>query len=123
MRFINTKLHGILDYLAGILLLLTPWLWEYDSAGMESLVPLLVGVTVIAVSLMTDYEAGVLRIIPMKTHLLFDIFSGLFLGASPWLFGFEHNIYLPHVLFGGLEISAGLFTKLIPTGNKNSNLI
>jgi hypothetical protein len=46
------------------------------------------GLAATAYSLITDYEFGVVRIIPMPAHLAMDAASGLLLAASPWLFGF-----------------------------------
>lgn len=118
MKFISTNQHGTLDYLVSILLIISPWVLDYFEEGIESIIPVLLGVSTITVSLMTDYEKGVLRVIPMKTHLAIDVISALFLAASPWIFGFQDVVYKPHVTFGIVEILAVLFTK---TASKNSN--
>jgi hypothetical protein len=49
--------------------------------------------------------------IPMKVHLMLDIVSGIFLAASPWLFGFANTIYIPHLILGLIEISTALLTN------------
>ena len=123
MRFISTKAHGVLDYLTGILLILLPWLWDYNPTGPESLIPVLLGITAIVISLMTNYERSVLKVIPMKTHLTADILSGILLAASPWIFGFHETVYIPHAAFGIFEILAGLFTKTDPSGKSDTRLI
>lgn len=74
------------------------------------MVPVVVGIVIILMSLMTDYEGGFIKKISMSTHLTTDILAGLFLAASPWIFHFDDQVYLPHVIFGILEIGAGLFT-------------
>ena len=43
MKLITTKTHGVIDYLAGILLILMPWPWDYNPIGLEGLTPLLLG--------------------------------------------------------------------------------
>jgi hypothetical protein len=47
---------------------------------------------------MTDYEFGLVKTIPMKTHLNIDLISGLLLAVSPWVFGFSDRI-MAHNLF------------------------
>jgi len=123
MRFISTKTHGILDYLTGILLLLSPWIWSYYATGLQSLIPILLGIAILSMSLMTNYEISVLRLISMKGHLAVDVFSGLFLAVSPWIFGFQELVYIPHVAFGIFLILSGLFTKVGQNDKKGSNLI
>lgn len=112
MRFISTKTHGILDYLTGILLILLPWLWDYNPTGPESLIPVLLGVTAIVTSLMTNYERSVLKVIPMKTHLAVDILSGILLAASPWIFGFHETVYIPHAMIPCVPMAKLVFQYL-----------
>ena len=116
MRFIPTRVHGVLDYLMGLLLIAAPWLFGFADAENEAArwIPVILGAGVILYSLMTRYELGVARIIPMSTHLALDVIGGIFLAASPWLFGFADEIWWPHLVFGLLEIGAGLMTETTP---------
>ncbi|MEJ7827105.1 MAG: SPW repeat protein [Segetibacter sp.] len=43
--------------------------------------------------------------------------SGILLAASPWIFSFADTVYIPHLIFGLLEIGASLMTKTQPEGN------
>jgi hypothetical protein len=113
MRFIPTRVHGILDYLMGVVLIIAPWLLDFDSDA-AIWVPVILGAGAIVYSLLTDYELGVVRRIPMSTHLILDMLSGTILAASPWLFGFADEVWVPHVILGLLEIGAGLMTQLVP---------
>ncbi len=38
----------------------------------------------------------------------------LSLSLSPWLFGFAEQIFIPHLLIGIFEITAGLMTSRAP---------
>lgn len=118
MRFISTKAHGVMDYLMGILLIASPWLFDFARDGAETWVPVILGVGVIIYSLLTDYELGVSRTISMSTHLTLDLLSGIFLAASPWIFGFNEYVYLPHLILGILEIGASLATERTPSAKK-----
>lgn len=114
MRFIPTRVHGILDYLIGVLLIAAPWLFDFSRGGAETWIPVILGAGAIVYSLMTDYELGLVRRLSMSTHLVLDGLSGAFLAASPWLFGFADFVYVPHLLVGLLEIGASLMTHKVP---------
>lgn len=114
MRFIPTRVHGVLDYLVGLVLIVAPWVLNFDRGGAETWVPVILGVGAILYSLVTNYELGMVKKLPMKTHLTLDVLSGVLLAASPWLFNFDEYVYLPHLIFGIVEIMAGLMTKTHP---------
>jgi hypothetical protein len=115
MRFIPTKVHGVMDYLVGILLIASPWLFDFDRGGMETWIPVILGAGTLVYSIMTDYEFGLTRNLSMRTHLTLDLMSGVLLAVSPWLFGFADYVYLPHLIFGLVEIGAALMTKREPS--------
>jgi hypothetical protein len=115
MRIIPTRIHGLLDYLVGALLVAFPWLFGFDRGGVETWLPVLLGLGAILYSIFTDYEMGAVRRIPMPTHLLLDAGSGVLLAASPWLFGFADHVWQPHLCFGLFEIVASLMTQRRPS--------
>jgi hypothetical protein len=114
MKILSTKVHGVMDYLMGILLIASPWLFDFNRGGAETWVPVVLGASTIIYSLFTDYEYSVSRSISMRTHLNIDLASGIFLAASPWLFGFNEYVYLPHLILGIAEIGAVLMTDPTP---------
>lgn len=95
MRFMPTHVHGLLDYLVGLLLIAAPWVFNFDRGGAETWVPIILGAGALAYSLLTDYEPGVTERLPMGTHLRFELLSGIHLSASLWLFGFREFVYVP----------------------------
>ena len=114
MRFIPTRVHGLLDYLVGLLLIAAPWVFNFARGGAETWVPVALGVGALVYSVFTDYELGLVKRLPMGTHLTLDLLSGLLLAASPWLFGFSEFVWVPHVVLGVLEVGASLMTKTAP---------
>jgi hypothetical protein len=110
MRIIPTKVHGILDYLVGLILIIVPWLLGFGGQNVATYVPVALGIVAFLYSIMTNYEWGAVKIISMPMHLTLDLVSGILLAASPWLFGFSKYIYLPHLLLGALEIVVSLMT-------------
>ena len=114
MRFISTRTHGVLDYAVGALLIVVPYILGFADGTAAQWVPQLLGLVAIGGALMTDYELGAVRVIPMPVHLMIDIGSGALLALSPWLFGFSDRVFWPHLLVGIMEIGAGLTTRTLP---------
>ena len=114
MRVISTRTHGVLDYLTGGALLSAPGLLGLKNAPASARVLRLAGGGAILYSLLTDYELGAVRLLPMPVHLAMDAASGALLGSSPWLFGFAsegRRYWLPHLLVGATEMLAAAMSK------------
>jgi len=119
MKIISTKTHAVLDYVITLILFLSPQLFKLmDLVGLVTasvwMVPSLVGVVQFSISVVTRYEGGIFKKIPMRIHLNLDRVLGLFLGLSPWLFGFSSIVYLPHLAIGGFLFLMSLVTSKEP---------
>ena len=114
MRFISTRAHGAIDYLMGVLLIILPYILGFADGTSAQWIPQIIGAALIAASLLTDYEFGAVRVIPMPVHLFLDVAAGLLLTISPWLFGFADRVFWPHLIVGIMEIGAGLTTRTVP---------
>ena len=114
MRFVPTRVHGVLDYLVGALLVIVPLVASFPGSGARFWVPAALGAGAVLYALLTDYELGVVRLLPMPAHLLLDALSGVLLAASPWLFGFADRVWAPHLLAGLFEIGAAATTRTTP---------
>jgi hypothetical protein len=111
MKPINSRVHGVLDYLTGATLIFAPAILDFASSGAAARVPLMLGIGTIIYSALTRYELGLVKVIPFRGHLTLDLFSGILLAASPWLFGFAEHVWKPHVLLGAFEIVVTLLTR------------
>ena len=130
MRIIPTIVHGIADYSLGVFLLVLPNIFGFaDLDGPAVWIPRILGVIDLLQSLATDYELGVVKILPMKMHLMNDYVVSLFFAASPWLFGFSHrpaNVWMPPLIIGLLVLVVSLMTRTQPgwsgslTGKKST---
>lgn len=110
MKFISRRIHAILDYVVGILLVLAPTMLGFADNPAAKYSAVIVGILVLGMSLMTRYEGGVVKIVPMSVHLFMDIIIGFFLAVSPWLLQFSSEVFIPHLFFGLFAIGAGIFT-------------
>jgi hypothetical protein len=114
MRVIPSWVHGLLDYPLSIFLIALPWLGGFATGGPEMWVPIVAGAAMLGLSAYTEYEAGLVRAIPMSAHLTVDAVMGILLAASPWLFGFSNVVYLPFLVLGIGELGAALTTQTKP---------
>ncbi|MDQ3795909.1 MAG: hypothetical protein M3316_09645 [Actinomycetota bacterium] len=114
MRMIPTQVHGVLDYLTGGTLLSAPKVLGLNDVPASARVLRLAGGGAILYSLLTDYELGAVKLLPMPAHLAMDAASGVLLASSPWVFGFAKEgprYWLPHVAVGTTEMLAAATTK------------
>jgi hypothetical protein len=109
-----TRVHGMLDYLLGALLIGAPWLLGFAAGGAETWVPVALGAGVLLYSVFTDYELGLVKKVQMPAHLLLDALGGLLLAASPWMFGFDDRVWIPHVVLGLIEVATAAVTNTVP---------
>lgn len=108
---ISTYMHGVMDYVIGLALLVAPILFRFS--GTPATVARTVGVIILLQAVMTRFELGLVKIIPMRVHLMMDYVIGAILAASPWLFGFSDaplNAWLPHLVVGLLIIGQAAIT-------------
>ena len=121
MNILPTRVHAILDYVMGLLLICLPWILGFDIDAPESVILIVLGIAMILYSLFTDYEYSVSRKLSMSSHLIMDIIGGILLAASPWIFDFDERVYLPHVVLGIVEVLAAVITKRVPSTHKSNN--
>lgn len=112
---IPTRVHGVLDYVMGLLLIASPWLFDFLGNDTATLIPVMLGAGALIYSAFTDYELGVVKRLPMRVHLGLDAASGLLLAAAPWLFGFADYVWVPHVVLGLVEVVAAATTSRTPS--------
>jgi hypothetical protein len=111
MKMISRRAHGFLDYFVGVLLIFLPKIFGFDTGGIESRIPVILGIAALIYSVVTNYELGLFKLLPFRVHLALDVMSGLLLAASPWLFQFADRVWGPHLAFGLIELGAVWMTR------------
>src|SRR5215469_1052665 len=118
MRVIPTIVHGIADYILGVVLLFLPNIFGFaDLGGPAVWIPRILGIIDLVQSLATNYELGLVKILPMKLHLMNDYVVSAFFAVSPWLFGFSRrpaNVWVPFLVLGVLVFIVSLMTETQP---------
>ena len=121
-KVIPTRVHGILDYLSGILFLALPRLLNWDATATNLLTTL--GIGVLVYSLLTRYELGLFRLLPMRIHLAIDILATLLLIVAPFVFDLSgDNITTSFLALGIFELAATLLTDTEPKESAMMNRV
>ncbi len=107
MKPISTHAHGVLDYLTAGALLALPRTLGWGPGVTRLLTNAAIGTVVY--SLLTRYELGLVKVLPMKGHLALDGMSGALLCAAPFLLLDEDERDATGPLIG-----LGLFEIIVP---------
>jgi hypothetical protein len=86
-RFVPLRAHAAADFLVGATFFGLPLL--YDLPPPATAVSWAVAAVHLAMTLLTDYPAGLLKLIPLEAHLTAELVGGPLLVAAPWLAGFS----------------------------------
>ena len=79
--------HGIFEYVVGILLIAAPFLLGFDSDAATAL-SIVLGVATLVIAASTQSPTGLAKVIPIPIHVVLDLASAALMIAAPFLFGF-----------------------------------
>lgn len=89
IRFIDPKVHALLDYSVAGLLVVAPFVPGLLGGSVAALwISLAAGVGLLCYSLLTAYSAGARKAISYRLHLGLDAAAAVGLLAMPVIFGF-----------------------------------
>src|SRR4051795_5001637 len=89
VRLLPAWLHAIADYaVGGLLIIVAIAVGGSDGAVWTGIV---VGATVLAVSMLTKYPLGVLKVLPFTVHSAGDYLAAALLLAAPWALNFHDS--------------------------------
>jgi hypothetical protein len=81
-------MHGVLEYVAGIVFIAAPFVLGFDSDAATAL-SIIVGVLVLALGASTDAPTGLARVVSVEIHAVVDFALAVLLISAPFLFGFR----------------------------------
>jgi hypothetical protein len=87
---IPLTVHGLLDYGAGLLLIVGTLLFHFDTDAPKVL-SVLIGAGVLVIAVVTDSPTGVSKTLPLASHIVLDYVVALFVIVAPFLFGFTDD--------------------------------
>jgi hypothetical protein len=114
MKKLSSKVHGIIDYAVIIFLWLSPTLFALSST--TSLFTYVLGSIHLALTITTDFEMGLFRIVPLKIHGLIELFVSVALVVVAFVLG---NIDGSKSMTFYLIVAAAIFATWLITDYKS----
>ncbi len=122
MKIISSKTHGILDYATVIFLLASPALFKMEAP--LSTITYALGVVHLCLTVLTNFEAGLIKVIPFRIHGLIEVVVAL--GSAILAFWFyEHVNTLGFYYYMALAIvilAVFILTDFKSTPDQNTRL-
>lgn len=87
---IPARLHGLIEYVAGVLFVVAPFLLGFDDGGAVAS-SIVVGVGLLAVAAATEGPTGLIDQVPIAVHVGLDYLLAALLIAAPFLFRFSEE--------------------------------
>ncbi|HWC27298.1 MAG TPA: SPW repeat protein [Solirubrobacteraceae bacterium] len=109
--------HGLIEYLAGVLLIAAPFLFGFEADAAVA-VSIVAGVVVLVVAASTEGPGSLIDSIPIAVHLLLDFALIAVLIAAPFLFGFsdESSPTAFFIILGVAHLLVTIGTRFTPRG-------
>jgi hypothetical protein len=82
--------HGLVEYGVGALSILAPFLFSFDS-DTATVVSILLGAGIVVLGFVTESPTGVVRNLPIASHVVLDYVLSLVLLVAPFIFSFTDD--------------------------------
>ena len=90
IRFVTRTIHAWLDYPVSASLVATPFIIGIGQTNPLALwLSVATGVAAFVLTVLTDHETGLLRVLPFAFHLTVDRLVGVAFAVIPFVFGFS----------------------------------
>lgn len=90
MKFVTKQIHAYLDYPVAIALIGLPFLLGLGESNPLALqLSVATGIAALILTILTDHQLGVIRVIPYKIHLLVDFLVAVVFILAPFLLAFK----------------------------------
>lgn len=92
MKGIPLRVHNVLDYVGGVLLILSPYIFGFSGVPTARDTFLVLGIGLIVYSALTDYTYSLIKLIPLGVHMGLDTIAGIAVILAPWVLGYEASL-------------------------------
>jgi len=104
MKFVTKKMHAFIDYPVALALIILPFVLGLGESNIIALyASVITGVAALLLTLITDHETGVVKLVSYKLHLIVDFAVGLTFVLLPFVLGFQ-GLDLIYYLANGIAV-------------------
>ncbi|WP_282046087.1 SPW repeat domain-containing protein [Roseibium album] len=90
IRFVTKNIHAYLDYPVALGLIGLPVVLNLGQSNpLAFWLSVVTGVAALIVTMLTDHETGLIRVVPYSFHLIVDFAVGVVFLAAPFVLGFK----------------------------------
>jgi len=107
---LSRKAHGIMDYIFAVVVAASPWIFGFSHEQAAPQIALACGIVTAMYSLMTNYEMGVVPLIPFAGHRFFDFVVALALAGSSWHFKMRGLAAIVFTILGVIGLIAAVMS-------------
>lgn len=80
--------HGLLEYGLGLLSIAAPFIFSFNDDSVPTALSIALGTAILVFGVVTVAPTGLVRSLPLDSHIVIDYVLALVLLASPFIFGF-----------------------------------
>jgi hypothetical protein len=110
-RPISLRGHGVMDYVFALLLGFGPWFFGFAQEEPARDMAVAIAVMVICYTVATDYELGLVQLLPFRAHLWMDLLVGLALLIAPSWMPISNTARIVLTCFGAVALVVTTLTR------------
>ena len=101
MAISNREVYAVSNYITAIVLILSPWIFNYTLLSSDLFFPLITGALIIICNLCTQWKFSIWEKINIHHRLMIDFAVSCFLMLYPKLISYEGYVFItPYVWIG-----------------------
>jgi len=117
-KFITKQIHAYLDYPVAVALIALPFVLGLGAGNpMAFWLSIVTGGAAFALTVLTDHELGLIRVLPYQLHLAVDGLVGAVFVLAPFVFGFSGIDAIYYWANGGAVLMVVGLHKSEPTAS------
>jgi SPW repeat len=117
---IPLAVHAAAEPFLAALLIAAPFLFGFSDLGAPTAVAIVTGIAVLVLGMSTCWRVSLVKVVPVRGHMVLDVALAAILIASPFLFSFSDDA-APTAFFlvvGIGDLLVALGTRWYPAGRK-----
>jgi hypothetical protein len=110
---ISLRVHALLEPFVAAFLIASPWIFGFSDIDSCTIVCVIVGVIMLLSGMSTRWRYSMVKLIPLRVHLMTDVVLAIALIVTPFIAGVSDRGDATRfmVILGGLELLTAISTR------------